>query len=49
MGYINLSSFPDFLMEKHGIIFWTSKKCGVSIRFRAYKLRYESLEYSLLR
>mgnify|MGYP003626748615 FL=1 len=30
------------------MIYWTSKKSGVSIRFRAYKLRYTQKDYSLL-
>ena len=30
------------------MIYWTSKKSGVSIRFRAYKLRYTQNDYSLL-
>ena len=29
-------------------IYWTSKRSGVSIRFRAYKLRYKGNDYSLL-
>ena len=29
-------------------IYWTSKRSGVSVRFRAYILRYEGVEYSLL-
>ena len=29
-------------------IYWTSKRSGVSVRFRAYKLRYEADDYSLL-
>ena len=30
------------------MIYWTSKRSGVSVRFRAYKLRDEQEEYSLL-
>ena len=30
------------------MIYWTSKKSGVSIRFRAYKLRYTKEDYCLL-
>ena len=30
------------------MIYWTSKRSGVSVRFRAYKIRYKGSEYSLL-
>ena len=30
------------------MIYWTSKRSGVSVRFRAYRLRYDCPEYSLL-
>ena len=30
------------------MIYWTSKRSGVSVRFRAYRLRYDCSEYSLL-
>lgn len=30
------------------MIYWTSKRSGVSIRFRAYKLREVTTDYSLL-
>ena len=29
-------------------IYWTSKRSGVSVRFRAYRVRYEGDDYSLL-
>ena len=48
MSYINLNNIPHYLLEKKDVIYWTSKRSGVSVRFRAYKLREEKEEYSLL-
>jgi len=30
------------------MLYWTSKRSGVSVKFRAYKLREENKDYSLL-
>ena len=39
MSYIDLNNIPYYLLEKKEVIYWTSKRSGVSVRFRAYKLR----------
>lgn len=48
MNVINLNTIPDFYLKDFNMIYWTSKRSGVSIRFRAYKLRHEADDYSLL-
>ena len=48
MSCINLSTIPDVYLKDFNMIYWTSKRSGVSIRFRAYKTRYEGENYFLL-
>ena len=48
MNVINLNTIPDFYLKDFNMIYWTSKRSGVSVRFRAYKLRHETDDYSLL-
>ena len=48
MNVINLNTIPDFYLKDFNMIYWTSKRSGVSDRFRAYKIRCEGENYSLL-
>ena len=48
MNVINLSTLPDIYLKDFNMVYWTSKRSGVSVRFRAYKLRYDGDEYCLL-
>ena len=48
MAVINLSTIPDIYLKDYNMIYWTSKRSGVSVRFRAYKLRHDGDEYCLL-
>ena len=48
MNAVNLNTIPDFYLKDFNMVYWTSKRSGVSIRFRAYKLRCEGEDYSLL-
>ena len=48
MNVINLSTIPDVYLKDHNMIYWTSKRSGVSVRYRAYKVRQEEDNYSLL-
>ena len=43
MNYIDL-----YASQLENMIYWTSKRSGVSVRFRAYKLRSINDTYSLL-
>ena len=45
---MNLNIIPDIYLKDYNMIYWTSKRSGVSVRFRAYKVRLESDDYSLL-
>ena len=48
MIVINLNTIPDIYLKDYDMIYWTSKRSGVSVRFRAYKVRQEGEDYSLL-
>ena len=48
MNVINLSTIPDIYLKDFDMVYWTSKRSGVSVRFRAYKLRHDGDEYCLL-
>ena len=48
MNAINLNTIPDFYLKDFNMIYWTSKRSGVSVRFRAYRVRQEGDNYSLL-
>ena len=48
MSCINLNTIPDIYLKDFNMIYWTSKRSGVSVRFRAYKLRHEGDDYCLL-
>ena len=48
MNVINLSTIPDIYLKDHSMIYWTSKKSDVSVRYRAYKIRHEEYNYSIL-
>lgn len=37
-----------YASQLENMIYWTSKRSGVSVRFRAYKIRDKKFNYSLL-
>jgi hypothetical protein len=49
MNIDNILFYTDIYEEQaKNMVYWTSKRSGVSIRFRAYKLREKNDDYSLL-